>query len=305
MANLETNTCKVLVLPTREPKTSKIVKHLTYEELKASSRKLVVEIVSTKPKVIKFNDAVFAEQGYFVARKMLSEELVDTLRENALNALNPTIGPAEYEVEVGYPGSPRSTSEPGGQTPRRLLHAIGRAPAFLELATSSAIVSRLENLMGTRDLWLSQNHHNCVMTKHPGYSSSTSWHQDIRYWSFDRPELISIWCALGPEHEGNGALSVIPKSHLQTVPRGRLDRDLFLRSDLPSNHALLASQVQIELEAGDVLFFHCRLFHAARRNSTQEVKLSVIFTYHTGSNRPIPGTRSDRYPPIQLNPGSP
>ena len=57
----------------------------------------------------------------------------------------------------------------------------------------------------------------------------------------------------------------------------------------------------MELEAGDVLFFHCRLFHAAGKNRSGEVKLSAVFTYHTaGSNRPIPGTRSDRYPSVPV-----
>ena len=58
---------------------------------------------------------------------------------------------------------------------------------------------------------LSQCHHNCVMTKHPG-CSATLWHQDIRYWSFDRPELISAWFALDQEEAVNGALRVIPEA---------------------------------------------------------------------------------------------
>ena len=60
---------------------------------------------------------------------------------------------------------------------------------------------------------MSQAHHNCVMTKNPGYSSETHWHQDIRYWSFQQPELVSVWTALGREHKGNGCLRVLPGSH--------------------------------------------------------------------------------------------
>jgi phytanoyl-CoA hydroxylase len=35
-------------------------------------------------------------------------------------------------------------------------------------------------------------------------------------------------------------------------------------------------------------------------NRSDRVKLSVVFTYHAGSNRPIPGTRSDQYPSIAI-----
>ena len=254
------------------------------------------------PQVIHLNEALFGEQGFYVARKLIPADLIQTLRTRAISDLSPLLGPAEFEAEVGYPGAPASTGENGGQTPRRLLHAFSRHACFADLALQASIHRTLTSLMGSEDVWLSQNHHNCVMTKHPGYSSSTSWHQDIRYWSFDKPELISVWIALGEENQSNGGLAVIPESHTQTIPRGRLDRDLFLRTDLPSNHVMLASQVQLELEAGDVLFFHCRLFHSARRNATDKVKLSVVYTYHTGNNRPIPGTRSERYPSISLMP---
>ena len=148
---------------------------------------------------------------------------------------------------------------------------------------------------------MSQCHHNCVMTKHPGFSSETAWQQDIRYWSFDAPELVSVWIALGPEREENGALRVIPGSHRLHLDRGPLRPSPgSLRPELDENRALIDTSTLVELEAGDVLFFHCRLFHAAGKNRSGEVKLSAVFTYHTADNRPIPGTRSDRYPSVPV-----
>ncbi len=84
------------------------------------------------------------------------------------------------------------------------------------------------------------------------------------------------------------------------IDRGRLDRDLFLRPELADNAALIERAQTVPLEAGDVLFFHCRLFHAAGKNLTDEVKLSVVTTYHTADNRPIPDTRSAQYPGVPL-----
>jgi phytanoyl-CoA hydroxylase len=152
------------------------------------------------------------------------------------------------------------------------------------------------------EIQVSQCHHNCVMTKYPGYSSATLWHQDIRYWSFDRPELVSAWFALKHENRRNGALKVIPGSHRIEVDRGRFDRDLFLRPDLTANRDLIHQAVEVELNPGDVLLFHCRLFHAAGKNLTDEVKLSPVFTYHAEDNRPIPGTRSSQYPSVACLP---
>ena len=147
---------------------------------------------------------------------------------------------------------------------------------------------------------MSQCHHNCVMTKEAGFSSATLWHQDIRYWSFDQENLISVWLALGEENKSNGCLRVVPGSHLQELDRGRLDASLFLRPDLSENKEMLKNAELVKLQAGDALFFHCRLFHAAGRNLTSKPKISPVFTYHQSGNRPIEGTRSANDPSIPL-----
>ncbi len=241
----------------------------------------------------------FDRDGFVVVRGMTDGALCDAVRTTVSAALDPLLGPAEFEADVGYPGAPETLHTEGGRTPRRLLQAVSRFPALYRWAAGNAMRRALTELLGG-DPVLSQCHHNCVMTKYPGYSSATLWHQDIRYWSFDRPELISVWLALGDETPRNGALKIIPGSHRLTLDRGRFDRDLFLRPDLPENKKLIHQARDLVLRAGDVLFFHCRAIHAAGKNRSDRVKLSCVFTYHEAGNRPIPGTRSDRYPGLSL-----
>ncbi len=243
--------------------------------------------------------AAFARDGFIVLRNVLDLAQCEVLRAQLSAALDPLVGPAEFEADTGYPGAPVHRDAPGGATPRRLLHAYARAPELREIACHDVVGRQLEALLGAPPL-LSQCHHNCVMTKHPGFSSATLWHQDIRYWSFDRPELISAWFALGEESVANGALQVIPGTHVMAFDRGRLDRDLFLRPELEENQSLIERAAPVLLRPGDVLLFHCRLFHAAGRNTTSTVKLSPVFTYHTADNHPIPGTRSAAYPSIEV-----
>ena len=248
---------------------------------------------------VPITQASFESAGYLVVRGFRSQTFCARLRAQVQAQLDPVLVPAEYEADVGYPGAPRSRTDQGGQTPRRLLGAYSRFSRLRRLAVAEDVGDVLESL-GLVGPELSQCHHNCVMTKYPGYSSATLWHQDVRYWSFDQPELISMWLALGDEHEKNGALRVIPGSHRMALDRGRLDAELFLRPELEENKALIRQAVPVELKAGDVLFFHSRLFHAAGKNLSEEVKLSAVFTYHSRSNRPIPETRSAQYPSIAL-----
>ena len=244
----------------------------------------------------------FSRDGFLIRRGLINSTLVGQLVKRIDASLNPALAPVEFEADVHYPGAPSSRWAEGGQTPRRLLHAYGRDELFRECASHPGIISTLNVLMGSSELLLSQNHHNCVMTKHPGFSSLTSWHQDIRYWRFDRPELVSTWLALGPETVENGSLLVIPGSHKLTIEPGRFDAALFLRTDVEENAHLLASAVPVELEAGDVLFFHSRTLHAAGQNSSSSIKRSIVFTYHTSDNEPIPQTRSAVFEDIPMTP---
>src|SRR5690606_24008707 len=173
-------------------------------------------------------------------------------------------------------------------------------PALRPVCTGSAVGAYLRTLMGTERVLMSQCHHNCVMTKAPAYSSVTLWHQDVRYWSFERPELVSLWIALGDETADNGALALIPGTHRQVFAASRLDEAKFLRPELPENRALIQEAQTVELSAGDVVFFHCRTFHAAGRNLTDRIKLSAVFTYHAADNHPLPGTRSAQYASIPV-----
>jgi phytanoyl-CoA hydroxylase len=250
--------------------------------------------------------ATFERDGLLVLKGWSSPALVSAARDASARQLDAREGPLELEAEVGYPGAPASTATPGGKTVRRLLRAYDRGDAFRELSTSVALGQVLRELIlpddGSGTVLMAQAHHNCVMTKMPSYSSQTNWHQDVRYWSYQRPELVSAWFALGSETEENGCLSFIPGTHRMNFGRDRLDEQLFLRVDREDNQALLATVVTPSLEAGDLVLFHCRLFHAAGRNRTQETKFSLVCTYRTEDNLPLVGTKSGSVQDLRLAP---
>jgi phytanoyl-CoA hydroxylase len=243
--------------------------------------------------------AQFERDGYVIVRALAGRAAVNRMATLAREYLAAQAGPVEYEADVNYPRAPTSRDAPGGRTVRRLLQAYARDAVFRDWATASIVGDRMKQLLGPR-VELSQSHHNCIMTKDPSYSSITSWHQDIRYWAFERPELVSVWLALGMERRENGCLLLLPGSHAMDFAAARLDDAKFLRPDHEQNRTLLHTQLAAELDAGDVLFFHCRLFHAAGHNQTAATKYSVVFAYHAAGNRPLAGTRSAALPDIAL-----
>jgi phytanoyl-CoA hydroxylase len=241
----------------------------------------------------------FTEAGFVIVPRLASAQRVRELREVALAQLAAGVGPAEYEADLHYPGAPPARNAPGGATVRRLLQAYARDSVVRDWAIAPEVAAPLQQILGPT-IMLSLTHHNCIMTKQPRYSSQTRWHQDIRYWSFERPELVSVWLALGREFPDNGCLSFLPGTHAMAFAANRLDDALFLRAGDPLNEVLIATRITAVLEPGDAVFFHCRTLHAAASNRTDEIKLSLVFTYHAADNHPLPGTRSASLPAIAL-----
>lgn len=233
----------------------------------------------------------FERDGYLIIRGMAPPALCQRMRAVAAEHLREAVPPLEYESEVGYAGAPASLDAPGGRTARRLRNAWQRHQVFRDWAQDPVLVGDIRQLLGEAPC-LTLAHHNCMMTKHPDFGTATGWHRDIRYWSFARSELISAWLALGPENAANGGLKFIPGSHRLQIERSRLDALDFLRPELPENQALFAQGVAPELQAGDLVFFHSGLFHAAGRNASDAVKLSLVFAYRGVSNPPREGSRS-------------
>jgi phytanoyl-CoA hydroxylase len=239
------------------------------------------------------------EQGFVVAKGLVPVERCAALKALAERQLQEAAQPVEFEADLRYPGAPESKHAPGGHTVRRLLDAYARDAAFAQHATAPEIGAWMRAYFNEAPV-LSRAHHNCMMTKHPAYGSLTGWHRDARYWSFERPDLVSVWLALGPETHENGALWLVPGSHTVEFDAACFDEAKFFRADRPDNRQLIEQAVCPALEPGDVVFFHCNTLHSAGQNTSDRVKFSLVFTYHGASNRPLAGSRSAATPEVSF-----
>lgn len=253
----------------------------------------------TDPGFSQAEQAFFAEHGFLIARGLADSGTVGAIRQVTLTQLTARREPLELEADLVYPGAPASRQAEGGKVVRRLLQAYHRDAAVRAWVHDPALNIRLHQLLGPRVL-MPLAHHNCIMTKHPRFSSDTLWHQDIRYWRYSQAELVTAWLALGHEHRQNGGLQLIPGSHRLTLERARFDEALFFRDDLAENAPLLAEARAVELAAGDVLFFHCRLLHAATRNQGAGSKYAAVFTFRRPEDQPLTGSRSASRPDVCL-----
>jgi|HubBroStandDraft_1064217.scaffolds.fasta_scaffold00556_10 phytanoyl-CoA hydroxylase len=231
------------------------------------------------------------EKGFVVIPGFVPAGALSELNDMARRQLGARAEPLEFEADLQYPGAPPSRTAQGGETVRRLLDAYGRDPLLARWSRVPELREWMEAYFGERVL-MSRAHHNCLMTKHPRYGSLTNWHRDIRYWSFEREDLVSVWFALGEENVDNGALWFVPGSHRMVFEPDRFDEARFFRTDRPDGVEIIATAESPRLQPGDAVYFHCNTLHSAGRNISNAVKFSLVYTYHGQSNAPKAGTRS-------------
>ncbi len=234
----------------------------------------------------------FEEKGFLIIPRFIDLSFCNRMITISQKHLSQAKQPYELETNVGYPGAPQDIESKGGATIRRLLNAYDRHDIFSEWVKFDKMKIVMMELLSSKILMLSRVHHNCIMTKQPMFSSLTGWHQDIRYWSYDRPELISAWLALGFENNLNGGLHLIPGSHRMHFKRNDFDELGFFKTDSKHNQKLIDTKISVALNPGDLLIFHCKTLHSAGWNRSSATKYSVVFTFHHSDNKPKVGSRS-------------
>lgn len=238
--------------------------------------------------------AAFARDGFLVIRNFLDKRICSIIKDIAEVHLKYAIEPIETEFE--YIGIDKEVYK---QSVRRLRQVYDRDIVFREWMENQEIRPVLRAILDEEPVLLTA-HHNSIMTKLAHTSTQTCWHRDSRYWHFKGTNLVSVWLALGREYSENGVLEFIPGSHKMELREELFDEKSFFRSDLEENQEIIEKKVSLELDAGDIVLFHSELLHRANANSTDEDKISFVYTVKGESVKAIEATRSSKFKEIAL-----
>ena len=251
--------------------------------------------------------ALFNKDGYLVLRGFLDAKRCEDILRMAQVHLDAKIEP--IETEIGYDSRDKayrtavtdysSYAREAHVTVRRLRQVYKRDALFKAWMENEKIRPILQQILNDQVV-ITTAHHNSIMTKMPYYSTETKWHQDRRYWRYSDDNLVSVWLALDDETNDNGVLEFIPGSHKMTFDAGQFDEKEYFSEDTIKNQKIIATKVSTNLQKGDVVLFHSLLLHRANKNSTDEPKISFVYTVKGRKTKAIEGTRSAEFPEIIL-----
>jgi len=158
-----------------------------------------------------------------------------------------------------------------------------------DLIRHPRILDAVEDIIGPNILcWGSS-----FFTKEARNPAYVSWHQDSTYWGLEPPDVVTAWVAFTDSTAANGAMRVIPESHLLDQIQ---HRDTFAAGNLLSRgqEIMVAvderQAVMLELAAGEMSLHHVRLIHGSDPNPSDDRRIGFAIRYIPTHVRQVAGS---------------
>ncbi len=151
-------------------------------------------------------------------------------------------------------------------------------PWAFELASHPRVLDAVESILGP-DLMIWDSR---WFTKKPRDPTYITWHQDGTYWALDPPHVCTAWIALSRSLEANGAMKVIPGSHLgENLPH----RDTYAEENALARGQEIAVEVDearavpLVLEPGELSLHHIGVVHGSEPNRSDEPRIGFAVRF--------------------------
>ncbi len=233
----------------------------------------------------------YHNDGYLIKKQMFSKEEIDRLYSIATQD-------AVTSHAMDF------MDQTGKMTKLTLWFTPGDDPFGL-MSRSERLINALRGILGEKgDIC---HFHSKIMQKEPKTGGAWEWHQDYGYWYkngfFYADAMISVMVALTEATKENGCLQVLKGTHkVQRIEHHFVGEqqgaDQPFVDELMKTHELEF----VELEPGDVLFFHSNILHRSDANNSDKPRWSVISAYNLSYNIPFREKHMSCIEPINVVP---
>ena len=158
-------------------------------------------------------------------------------------------------------------------------------PYFAKIAEHPGFVEPMRDLVGVTDVGLFTEKLN---VKRAGVGVGYALHRDFPYWEqpAEQPErLVTALVALDGASAENGALEVLPGSHLLGELPAKESEKVFERNEIDPEQIDTSALVSVDLAPGSVVFFGPHLVHRSRPNRSDRDRRALLYTYQPAGLR--------------------
>lgn len=221
----------------------------------------------------------FRRHGYHIAGKLLDEDELERLRSEYDRLFDEARNDSQYRNLAADEGAAQRVDEGADEEMLQIMQCCERSLAYRRLLYDTRILDVVEDLIGPNI----QLFHDQALFKPAHHGGPIFWHQDNGYWQCIPANLVSCWLTLDDVDVDNGAMHVIPGSHLSA--EGHEQGDVLLDA---SGAVGGTKPIVVDLPAGGAMFHHCQTLHHTPANRTDRLRRAFAIHYMP------PGTRSAR-----------
>ncbi len=160
--------------------------------------------------------------------------------------------------------------------------------AVHDLVTEARILDYVEDLLG-EDLVCWGTHYFCKM---PGDGKQVSWHQDASYWPLTPSKTVTVWLAIDDADAENGAMQIIPGSHLHgqiAFQESRAEENNVLNQTAVDPLQYGDAPVLLALRAGQISLHTDLLLHGSEPNTSNRRRCGLTMRFVPAEVRALNG----------------
>lgn len=214
--------------------------------------------------------AHYNDQGYLVVPKVFDNKTISTMQKHYMTLRE------EGEKPGDFGGTKDQPDDANHQYPRMIQMHKWDDPSE-KWSSHSQILTAVQELINDEPV-LNQT----MLYFKPPQSRGQGLHQDAQYITID--PLIGVWVPLDKSDHDVGQMVVVPGSHkegLYTVEKADTEISFTnVQTVLPPN----ANIVGLDMNPGDVLFFHGRIIHGSYANITQDRWRRTFICHYVGKH---------------------
>ncbi len=227
--------------------------------------------MSVSSNVVDVHQEEFERTGYTLVRGLFSTDEAERLRDHYMDLRRR--GPQAHD----FAGHTSTDRDPLKRYPR-MAQMHRSDDTSLQWLIDPRIDQVMTALLG-RSPYAVQT---MLYFKPPG-SRGQALHQDNFYLKADPGTCVAAWMALDRVDEANGCLEVVPGSHRWPILCTEKADTKVSFTDVTVPLPSTGNAVPVEMEPGDVLFFHGALVHGSNPNvTTDRFRRALIGHYIEG-----------------------
>jgi ectoine hydroxylase-related dioxygenase (phytanoyl-CoA dioxygenase family) len=218
----------------------------------------------------------FFQNGYLRYGKILEDAEIESLRRE----YDRVFAEANTNKQFNNLADNNRDAAAAKTAPKQMLQILNMFEVslpFRRLVHDDRLLDIVQDLIGSNIMLF----HDQALFKPARTGGAVFWHQDNAYWKCAPANLVSCWLTLDDVTRENGAMQVIPGSHLKPAHH----------DPSKATNALIEAQVDesqavvVDLPAGGCMFHHCQTLHYTQPNVTQRQRRAFAIHYMN------PGTR--------------